>query len=63
MLATLFEVEHEVEVIAGHLGPIAHGKGLGQIRHPLNARDRGLRSLLNRAQAPQATHRHHPGNE
>src|SRR5207248_7451381 len=63
MLSTLFEVEHEVDVITGHLEPIAHRKRLWKIGHPFNARDRGLRSLLHRAQAHCAIHAHQPGND
>ena len=63
MLAAVLEVEQEVDIIARHLGPIAHRKRLWKIRHSLHARNRRLRSRLDRVQAPCAAHRHQPDKD
>ncbi len=62
MVATLFEIEHEIDVVARHLRPIAHHKRLGEIRHPFHARDRGLASLLGRAEMPCVADRRQKGD-
>jgi hypothetical protein len=63
MIAVLIEVQHEVEIIACHLPPIAYRIWLKQIWHLLHTRDRGRPVLVNRFRTHSARDRRQAGDE